>query len=67
MTSADRRGHADSPERFAQAEPPGLAFEVIIVGGAEGRRLAAEQARAIREVIEWLARRQSSNGQARAA
>jgi hypothetical protein len=67
MTGADQRGQADSQERFTQAEPPGLVFEVLIVGGAEGRRLAAEQARAIREVIEWLARRQSSNGQDRAA
>jgi hypothetical protein len=57
----------DSRARFAQAEPPDLVFEVIIVRGAEGQRLAAEQARAIREVIEWLARRQSSNGQDRAA
>jgi len=67
MTSADRHGQEDSRERFAQAETPGLVFEVIIVRGAEGRRLAAEQARAIREVIEWLARRRSGNGQDRAA
>ena len=67
MTGADRPGHDDSRERFAQGEPPELVFEVIIVRGAEGRRLAAEQARAIREVIEWLARRRSNNGQDRAA
>jgi hypothetical protein len=44
-----------------------MIFEVLIVEGAEGERLAAEQARAIREVIEWLARRRSSSGQAPAA
>ena len=44
-----------------------MTFEVLTAEGAEGKRLAAEQAHAIREVIEWLARRRSSNGQAPAA
>jgi hypothetical protein len=44
-----------------------MAFDVITATSAEGERLAAEQARAIMGVIEWLALRRSSNGQAPAA
>jgi len=64
--TADRRKKADGGA-YTAAEPPELIFEVLTAEGAEGQRLAAEQARAIREVIEWLARRRSSNGQAPAA
>jgi hypothetical protein len=44
-----------------------MIFGVITAEGAEGERLASEQARAIREVMEWPARRLSSSGQDYAA
>jgi hypothetical protein len=63
----DRRRHAGSQVAFTAWEPPEMIFEVVTAEGAEGERLAAEQARAMREVMEWLARRRSSTGQGRAA
>ena len=67
MATADRPGQADSRGAFTSSDPPEMVFEVVTAEGAEGERLAAEQARAIREVMEWLARRRSSSGQDRAA
>jgi hypothetical protein len=63
----DRRRQAGSQGAFVAGEPPEMIFEVVTAEDAEGERLAAEQARAIREVIEWLARRRSRSGQDRAA
>jgi hypothetical protein len=34
-----------------------LNFDITIVGGAAGRRLATEQVDAILEVVEWFTRR----------
>jgi hypothetical protein len=43
-------------------------FELRVVTGAEGARLARAQARAIQEVLAWLtAQRQSEHGPDRAA
>lgn len=50
-----------------QVSPPEMIFEIRWADGIEGQQLAAEQAAAIREVIRWLARRQSGTGQDRAA
>jgi hypothetical protein len=44
-----------------------MIFEIRRADGIEGQRLAREQAAAIREVIRWIARRQSGTGQDRAA
>jgi hypothetical protein len=44
-----------------------MIFEIRRADGIEGQQLAREQAAAIREVIRWLARRQSGTGQDRAA
>jgi hypothetical protein len=49
------------------ADPPEMIFEIRRADGSEGQQLAKEQAAAIREVIRWLARRQSGTGQDRAA
>jgi hypothetical protein len=49
------------------ADPPEVHFEVRLAAGADGRRLAREQARVIKEVVEWLARRRSEHGSSRAA
>jgi hypothetical protein len=46
---------------------PEMVFEIRRADGAEGRRLADEQARAIREVIRWIARRRSGAGRDHAA
>lgn len=43
-----------------------VVFEVHRADGAQGRELAREQAAAIREVMEWIARKRSKAGQARA-
>jgi hypothetical protein len=67
MTTADRRDQADSPGAFGAAEPPELIFEVRYASDAEARLLAMEQAEAIREVIEWMARRRSETGHDQAA
>jgi hypothetical protein len=67
MTSADRRDQDASQNEPGAAGPPAMIFEVLTAEGTEGEWLAAEQARAIRGVIEWLARRRSSDGQAPAA
>jgi hypothetical protein len=64
MAIADRPRQAGSRGAFTSSDPPEMIFEVLTAEGAEGERLAAEQARAIRGVIEWLALRRSSNGQA---
>ncbi|MDT0307208.1 hypothetical protein RM780_09560 [Streptomyces sp. DSM 44917] len=44
-----------------------MTFEIRSVEGAEAERLELEQARVIREVVEWLAQRRSANGQDNAA
>lgn len=56
-----RRGQQET------AGPPEMIFEIRRADGIEGQRLAREQAAAIREVIRWIARRQSGIGQDRAA
>ena len=67
MTSADQPSHADSPPAFEAAEPPELIFEVTRASDAEAPLLAMEQAEAIREVIIWIARKQSGTGHGQAA
>ncbi len=48
-------------------EPPRMQFEVRILDGPEGEQLAMEQARVMREVLEWVAQRRSEPGQRSAA
>ena len=48
-------------------EPPQMQFEVHILDGPEGEHLAMEQARVMREVLEWVAQRRSEPGQHSAA
>jgi hypothetical protein len=50
----------DSEERyprspFEPANRPAFRFEVVVVSGEEGAELRVEQARAIKELLEWLA------------
>jgi hypothetical protein len=44
-----------------------MTLEIQRAEGAEAEHLASEQAAAIREVIRWVARKQSGIGQDRAA
>lgn len=37
------------------ADEPTFSFEVLVVGGEEGAELRAAQARAIKELLKWLA------------
>jgi hypothetical protein len=39
-----------------------VVFDVELAAGADGRRLRAEQARVLREVIAWLAQNSSNAG-----
>lgn len=57
-------GRRDSRPAEPAGDLPEMVFEVRRADGPEGQRLAREQAIAIREVLEWIARRQSANGQA---
>lgn len=52
---------------FQPDEAPEMSFEIRSVEGTEAERLELEQARVIREVVEWLAQRRSVNGQDNAA
>jgi len=49
------------------ADDPDVVLEIQRVDGIEGRRLRARQARVLREVIVWLARNSSNDGQQPAA
>ena len=55
-------------ESFVAADGTHVDFEVRVVTGADGERLARAQAHAIREVLAWLtAQTQSERGPDRAA
>jgi hypothetical protein len=55
-------------ESFVAADGTHVDFEVRVVTGADGERLARAQARAIQEVLAWLtAQRQSEHGPDRVA
>jgi len=53
--------------RLVPAEDPEVVVEIQCVDGVEGRRLRARQAQVLREVIVWLARNSSNDGQQPAA
>lgn len=64
----DGASRADSARGQQEpAGPPEMIFEIHRADGAEGQLLANEQAAAIREVIRWIARKQSGTGRDRAA
>ncbi|TLG01741.1 hypothetical protein FEK35_23040 [Nocardia cyriacigeorgica] len=53
---ADNQQTADrTPDLYAQAGEPRLrtSFDITVIDGVEGRRLAQVQANAIREVLTW--------------
>jgi hypothetical protein len=59
-------GEARDRERDSGRVAPGddseVVFDVQLVDGADGRRLRAEQARVLWEVIAWLAQNSSNGG-----
>ncbi|PWK89486.1 hypothetical protein C8D88_102760 [Lentzea atacamensis] len=52
---------------FSPDEVPEMFFEIRLADDAEAEQLRLEQARVLREVTEWVARKRSENGQDRAA
>ncbi len=52
---------------FVPRDLPEMVFDIHYADGAEAERLRLEQARVLREVIEWVAQRRSESGQDRAA
>lgn len=63
---SEEQRHA-SGDRYIANDPPEMVFDIRFATGAEGAQLQLEQARVLREVIEWVAQRRSENGQDRAA
>lgn len=53
--------------RFTGHGPPEMVFEVRIAEGTEAAELRLEQARVLREVVEWIAQRRSGPGPDHAA
>jgi hypothetical protein len=47
------------PDHRGPAQQPTAAWEIRTVDGVEGERLAAQQARVLWEVTEWLAQNKS--------
>lgn len=63
-TVTDEGARQQAPgEHPKPRKPRQMQFEVLVIEGAEAEQLRLEQARVIREVVEWVARRQSGNGQ----
>lgn len=60
--SAPPRQRRAASGRHGQAEPPEVVWEICILDGQEGQRLARQQARVLWEVTEWLARNKSKRG-----
>jgi hypothetical protein len=52
----------DESGLLVPTDDPELVVEIRRADGLDGRRLRAEQAQVIREVLAWLARRRSENG-----
>lgn len=55
------------PQRYRRppcepASEPTISFEVLVVGGEEGTELRVAQARAIKEILEWLATKRREHG-----
>jgi hypothetical protein len=53
--------------RLEPVPDPELVFDIQTIDGPDGQRLAEQQARVMREVIEWLARTRSERGRDNAA
>jgi hypothetical protein len=51
----------DPGRSFERCPGPGFTFEVEVVSGEEGRALALEQARAIRELLLWVREQRTRN------
>lgn len=45
----------DNSRRNGRSQPLKVQYEVVVVGGEEGRYLAAGQAEAIRNLLRWIA------------
>ena len=56
-SAAAAAGQGRSRSRGSRPGPPGFTYEVQLLGGDAGRRLAQQQAEAIAAVLAWLAGR----------
>ena len=65
MDEAERRDELTG--QLIRVPDPDVVFDVQIIDGPEGQRLAEQQTRVMREVIEWLARNKSKPGHDNAA
>ena len=63
----DARDRDKGSGHFSPDEAPEMFFEIRLADGAEAEQLRLEQARMLREVIEWVVQKRSGNGQDRAA
>jgi hypothetical protein len=66
VTSGDAE-RDEGTSTFPPGSPPRLLFEFRRVDGEEAKQLQLEQTRAIREVVQWVARMRSEPGQNKAA
>lgn len=64
VTNASTDSDAAVPARggVGRDDPPRWVFEVRIATGSQGRSLRVEQARVLREVMAWVARKRSETG-----
>lgn len=56
-----RRRRTTTAQQF-EPEAPEVVFDIQLLGGPDGEALAHQQARVLREVIEWLAQNSSASG-----
>lgn len=67
MSGTDAEVHTGDVQPFASSDGTEVHFELHVVTGPEGTRIAREQTRAIEEVLAWLtARKQSEHGRGHA-
>ncbi|HEX5495426.1 MAG TPA: hypothetical protein VFX70_12720 [Mycobacteriales bacterium] len=61
------RKNRNADGRIAAEEEPHVVIEIRPADPAQAEQVRAEQARAIREVLEWTAQKRSERGRDRAA
>lgn len=60
-SSAAGRRRTRTAQQF-EPEAPEVVFDIQLLDGPDGEALAHQQARVLREVIEWLAQNSSASG-----
>jgi hypothetical protein len=65
MDDAERRDEMTG--RLKPAPDPDVVFDIETIDGPDGEHMAEQQARVMKEVIEWLARNRFERGHDNAA